>query len=311
MMSLDNGFRTMRTSTEFVARVRRFLNLAEDVPVALTAEPKIDGLSCSLRYEGGPLVQARRAATGRSARTSRQCRTSSAISRSDFPATRPTVRDARRGLYGEGGFRRAQRPPARRGARGRAKSKARQFANPRNAAAGSLRQKDASVTASRPLRFLVHGWGETSALPARRNGRDGCDRELGLRRSATCVRAAGRCRAALAHYRGSSRSAPICRSISTASSTRSTGSTGRRGSAQVAARRAGPRAQIPRRARRDDAGADRHPGRPHRQADAGRAAEPVTVGGVVVTNATLHNADEIARLGVRPGDRVASSARAT
>jgi len=147
MMSLENGF-SAEDVTEFVARVRRFLSLAEDQPVALTAEPKIDGLSCSLRYEAatGPGLTRGDGAVGEDVTANvrtiatfptgcRQCadvfeiRGEVYMAKSDFAAL-----NARLLAEAE--------------AAGDA-SKARQFANPRNAAAGSLRQKDAAVTASR------------------------------------------------------------------------------------------------------------------------------------------------------------------
>ncbi|HEX8535738.1 MAG TPA: NAD-dependent DNA ligase LigA, partial [Allosphingosinicella sp.] len=162
MLSLDNAF-SDEDVADFIGRVRRFLSLAADEAVALTAEPKIDGLSCSLRYEKGELVLAATRGDGttgevvtENVRTIRnvpqriegapdvfEIRGEVYMSKADFAAL-----NAR--LLGE-----AEDP-----------AKARQFANPRNAAAGSLRQKDAAVTASRPLRFYAHGWGEASSIPA-------------------------------------------------------------------------------------------------------------------------------------------------
>ncbi len=155
-----------RTRPNSCARVRRFLSLAEDVPVALTAEPKIDGLSCSLRYERGKLVQALTRGDGQVGEDV----TANVRTIGDIPerlhGQAPDVFEIRGEVYmAKADFTALNaRLLAEAEAAGDA-SKARQFANPRNAAAGSLRQKDATVTASRPLRFLAHGWGEVSAVP--------------------------------------------------------------------------------------------------------------------------------------------------
>jgi hypothetical protein len=173
MMSLDNAF-SAEDVEEFAARVRRFLNLPGDAVVAMTAEDKIDGLSCSLRYEKGKLVQAATRGDGSvgedvtvnvrhisdipealkgAAPDVFEIRGEVYMSKADFTALNDRLMDEGRALAAQ---REQEFDPAA----------VRQFANPRNAAAGSLRQKDASVTASRPLRFLAHGWGEVSALPA-------------------------------------------------------------------------------------------------------------------------------------------------
>ena len=125
----------------------------------MTAEPKIDGLCCSLRYERGELVLAATRGDGAVGEdVTANVRTIGDIpQRIDGRARR--ARSARRSVHVEGGLRGAERAAG--GGGGKI------FANPRNAAAGSLRQKDPSITAARPLRFLAHGWGELSEPLAR------------------------------------------------------------------------------------------------------------------------------------------------
>ncbi len=163
MMSLDNAFADDEVA-EFVARVRRFLNLDEDEPVAFTAEDKIDGLSCSLRYEtrrAGPCRHARGWPGGGGCH--RQCRayrrhSAASDARGWERVDRPELFEIRGEVYmARDDFAALNAAQAEAGDK--------QFANPRNAAAGSLRQKDASVTAKRPLKFWAHGWGAASDVP--------------------------------------------------------------------------------------------------------------------------------------------------
>ena len=158
MMSLDNAFADADVA-DFVARIRRFLNLPGDAEVAMTAEDKIDGLSCSLRYEHGQLV---RAATRGDGQVGEDV-TANVVHIADIPqmlhGAAPEVFEIRGEVYMA-----KQDFTALNAAQHESDGKV--FANPRNAAAGSLRQKDASVTAARPLRFLAHGWGAVSAVPA-------------------------------------------------------------------------------------------------------------------------------------------------
>ncbi|RYY42144.1 MAG: NAD-dependent DNA ligase LigA, partial [Sphingomonadales bacterium] len=164
MFSLDNAFADADV-TDFLGRVRRFLKLADDSEILLTAEPKIDGLSCSLRYVNGELVQALTRGDGQ---VGEDVTANVRTIQNDIPRTiagAPEVFEVRGEIY------MAKRDFADLNARLLVEAEAtgkeaRQFANPRNAAAGSLRQKDAAVTASRPLKFLAWGWGEVSEEPS-------------------------------------------------------------------------------------------------------------------------------------------------
>ena len=303
MMSLDNGF-SDEDIAEFVARVRRFLALPEDASVALTAEPKIDGLSCSLRYERGELVLAATRGDG----TTGEDVTANVRTIADIPQrlTGPAIPDLFE-VRGEVYMAKADFVAlnARLLAEAGDPEKARQFANPRNAAAGSLRQKDAAVTASRPLRFLAHGWGEVSAVPAEtQHGVMQAIASWGLPVSdrLACV---DRLEALIAHYRAIEAARAdlpfdidgVVYKVDRLDWQQRLGFVAKAPRWAIAHKFPAERAQTTLEA------IDIQVGRTGKLTPVGRLT-PVTVGGVVVSNVTLHNADEIERLGVRPGDRV-------
>ncbi|MBN9267775.1 MAG: NAD-dependent DNA ligase LigA, partial [Hyphomicrobium sp.] len=160
MLSLGNAFSSEEVA-EFVERVRRFLALRADDPLVVTAEPKIDGLSISIRYEGGQLVRAATRGDGIEGEdVTTNIRTVREIPHVLKGAGVPDLIEIRGEIYlGTEDFRRLNAAQADAGGK--------VFANPRNAAAGSLRQLDASITAKRPLRFFAYTWGAASALPAK------------------------------------------------------------------------------------------------------------------------------------------------
>ncbi len=297
MMSLDNAFEAQDVH-DFVARVRRFLNLAPDADVALTAEDKIDGLSLSLRYEKGQLVQAATRGDG----SVGEDVTANVAYISDIPQQLhgdvPDIFEIRGEVYmAKSDF--AAINEAQKAKDGKL------FANPRNAAAGSLRQKDAKVTASRPLRFFAHGWGEVSGLPAdTQSGVMAAIAAWGVPVSPLLVRVAHR-DDALAHYASIERQRAdlpydidgVVYKVDRLDWQERLGFVAK-----------SPRWAIAHKFPAEQAETtleliDIQVGRTGKLTPVGRLT-PVTVGGVVVSNVTLHNRDEIARLGVRPGDRI-------
>ena len=298
MLSLDNLFADEEVS-EFIARVRRFLNLKAEEEIAVTAEPKIDGLSCSLLYENGVLV---RAAT----------RGDGAVGE-DVTANIRTLKDVPEKLKGKG-------HPARIEVRGEVYMTMSDFeafqaaeeeagrkrpANPRNAAAGSLRQKDPSVTASRPLRFFAYTWGDVSE-PFAETQWDAVKafKAWGLPVNADMKRAESVEELLEAYHAIEARRASlgydidgVVYKIDRLDWQQRLGFVSR--SPRWAAAHKFPAQQ----AMTQLLGIDIQVGRTGKLAPVARL-QPVTVGGVVVSNATLHNEDEIARLGVMINDWV-------
>lgn len=303
MLSLDNAFDDADV-TDFVARVRRFLNLGEDAPLTLTAEPKIDGLSCNLRYEYGRLMLA----TTRGDGSVGEDVTANVRHVADIPqrlnGDAPAIFEVPKVFEIRGEIYMSKAAFAALNAKAEAEG-APVFANPRNAAAGSLRQKDASVTAARPLQFLAHGWGEVSALPAdTQYGVMAAIRDWGLPVSDALIEA-DRAEAALAHYRAIEAARAdlpfdidgVVYKVNRLDFQDRLGFLSRSPRWAIAHKFPAEQAQT------ELLAIDIQVGRTGKLTPVARL-KPVTVGGVVVSNATLHNEDEIARLGARVGDRV-------
>ncbi|MGA7013726.1 MAG: NAD-dependent DNA ligase LigA [Pseudolabrys sp.] len=159
MLSLDNAF-AEQDVIDFVARIRRFLKLSEDEKLAFSAEPKIDGLSMSLRYEGGELVTAATRGDGAEGEdVTANIRTLEDVPKKLKGRSMPAVCEVRGEIY--------MTKHAFLALNERQKAAGDTiFANPRNSAAGSLRKKDPKITASRPLGFFAYAWGEMSTMPA-------------------------------------------------------------------------------------------------------------------------------------------------
>jgi DNA ligase (NAD+) len=159
MLSLDNAFADADV-VDFVGRIRRFLRLPEDEEIVFSAEPKIDGLSMSLRYEDGKLVSGATRGDG----TEGEDVTANVKTLDDVPKLLkgkgvPSVCEVRGEIY-------MTKPAFLALNKRQAEAGKPLYVNPRNTAAGSLRQLDPAITASRPLGFFAYAWGEMSAMPA-------------------------------------------------------------------------------------------------------------------------------------------------
>jgi DNA ligase (NAD+) len=302
MLSLENAFAD-EDVREFVRRVRRFLNLTLADEVGLVAEPKIDGLSCSLRYERGELVLAATRGDG----TTGEVVTDNVRTIADIPqqlaSEAPDTFEVRGEIYMTKADFAALNQRLREEAEDPAK--ARQFANPRNGAAGSLRQKDPGVTASRPLRFFAHGWGDNSSLPA--------DTQFGVMQAIATwgfaispgTRLFTDIDGLLAFYAEIERTRAdlpfdidgVVYKVDRLDWQRRLGFVAKAPRWAIAHKFPAERVETILRA------IDIQVGRTGKLTPVARL-QPIKVGGVVVTNATLHNADEIRRLDARVGDRV-------
>ena len=298
MLSLDNAFAEQGV-VDFVGRIRRFLRLGEDEEIAFNAEPKIDGLSMTLRYENSELVTGATRGDGNEGE--------------DVTANVKTLKDIPHRLKGKGvpevcevrgevymtktGFLALNKRQSEIGGQ--------VFVNPRNSAAGSLRQKDPSITASRPLGFFAYAWGEMSEMPAdTQSGMVGWFGSCGFKTNPLTKM----CRSVEAllefHHEIEARRAMLDYDID--------------GVVYKVDRldwqeRLGFVSRNPRWAIAHKFPAEKamtvvkdieiQVGRTGALTPVAKL-EPVTVGGVVVQNATLHNADEIKRLDIRVGDTV-------
>jgi DNA ligase (NAD+) len=297
MLSLGNVFRDEEVA-DFVTRVRRFLGFGPEAPLDITAEPKIDGLSCSLRYVKGVLVEAATRGDGFEGEdVTANVRTIGEIPKA-LAGAAPEILEVRGEVY------MTHMDFAALNARQAQGGKA-LFANPRNAAAGSLRQLDPAITAGRPLHFFAYAWGEVSALPASTQmGMIAAFKDLGLPINPLMVL----CHSAddlLAHYRriesmrarlGYDIDGVVYKVESLALQNR-LGFVSRSPRWAVAHKFPAEKATTVLRA------IEINVGRTGALTPIARL-DPVTVGGVVVSNATLHNEDEIARKDIRIGDMV-------
>jgi len=298
MLSLGNAFDD-QDGIDFVDRVRRFLNLAEADRLEVTAEPKIDGLSISIRYEAGVLVQAATRGDGAEGENvTANVKTISEIPHALKGKDIPDVIDIRGEIYlGHEDFAKLNAAQAASGDK--------VFANPRNAAAGSLRQLDSSITAKRPLRFFAYAWGAASKLPAdTQAGVIAAFKRWGLPVN-RLMRVTATADDLIAFYREieSERSSlgydidGVVYKVNRLDYQQRLGFVSRSPRWAIAHKFAAERATTVLNK------IDIQVGRTGALTPVAKL-EPVTVGGVVVSNATLHNEDEIARKDIREGDTV-------
>ena len=297
MLSLDNAF-SDEEAVEFEARVRRFLRL-DDSPIAYTAEPKIDGLSASIRYEKGRLVRGATRGDGKVGEdVTANLRTLADIPERLAGSGWPEVIEIRGEVYLEHeGFKALNAAAEAAGQK--------TYANPRNAAAGSLRQLDPKISAQRPLRFFAYAWGLVSSPFAQTQWAAlEALKAWGFQTNPQSRRVEG-AQGLLEAYREMEGLRPrlgfdidgVVYKVDRLDWQQRLGFVSR--SPRWAIARKFPAEQ----ARTILNAIDLQVGRTGAVTPVARLA-PVTVGGVVVENATLHNGDEIARKDVRIGDTV-------
>jgi len=298
MLSLDNAFHD-EDVVDFAAKVRRFLSMAEDAPLACTAEPKIDGLSASVRYENGRLVHAATRGDG----TVGEDITANMLTLDDVPAQLkgggwPDVLEVRGEVYiADADFATMNRAQQAAGKD--------TYKNPRNAAAGSLRQIDPTVTATRPLKFYAYAWGEVAAPLADTQ----YEAVQNLGEWGFSINSLTRlCKTApemIAHYRKieQDRSRLGYDIDGVVYKVNDLALQDRLGFVSRAPRWAIAHKFPAEKAITQLEAIDIQVGRTGSLTPVARL-KPVTVGGVVVSNATIHNEDEISRLDVRIGDTV-------
>jgi DNA ligase (NAD+) len=298
MLSLNNAFNEEDVA-DFVARIRRFLNLKEDEKLAFTAEPKIDGLSMSLRYEGGALVSAATRGDGAEGEdVTANIRTLKEVPHQLKGKDIPAVCEVRGEVY-------MTKPDFLALNKRQAEAGEQVFANPRNSAAGSLRQKDPNVTATRALHFFAYSWGEMSEMPA--------DTQSGMLK--WLAKAGFQTNPLWKSCRSPEEMLAYHREIETQRSRLDYDIDGvvykldrldwqnRLGFISRSPRWAIAHKFPAERAMTVVRDIEIQVGRTGTLTPVAKL-EPVTVGGVIVQNATLHNQDEIERLGVRIGDTV-------
>jgi len=297
VLSLGNIFGEEEVA-DFVTRIRRFLGLSPEAPLAITAEPKIDGLSCSLRYESGKLVQAATRGDGYEGEdVTANVRTIGEIPHV-LKGAAPEILEVRGEVY------MTHVDFAALNERQKEAGKT-LFANPRNAAAGSLRQLDPAITASRPLHFFAYAWGEVSALPAATQmSMIAAFKDFGFPVNPLMVL----CHSAeelITHYRHiESLRARLGYDIDgVVYKVDSLALQNRLGFVSRAPRWAAAHKFPAEKATTVLRAIEINVGRTGALTPVARL-DPVTVGGVVVSNATLHNEDEIARKDIRVGDTV-------